>query len=59
MSYSGKNMVFWQSVKIECFDAIDTLSKSAQIYFSARMAGYEPAGMTDKQLDDLVPAFGL
>ena len=44
---------------IECFDAIDTLSKSAQIYFSARMAGYEPAGMTDKQLDDLVPAFGL
>ena len=58
MSYSGKNMVFWQSVKtlIECFDAIDTLSKSAQIYFSARMAGYEPAGMTDKQLDDLVPA---
>ena len=52
MSYSGKNL-------IECFDAIDTLSKSAQIYFSARMAGYEPAGMTDKQLDDLVPAFGL
>jgi len=23
------------------------------------MAGYEPAGMTDKELDDLVPAFGL
>ena len=44
---------------IECFDAIDTLSKSAQIYFSARMTGYEPEGMTDQQLDDLVPAFGL
>ena len=34
-------------------------SKSAQIYFSARMTGYEPEGMTDQQLDDLVPAFGL
>jgi rhamnulose-1-phosphate aldolase len=44
---------------IECFDAIDTLSKSAQIYFSARLAGYEPEGMTDEQLDALVPAFGL
>lgn len=57
MSYSGKNMVFLAVGEdlIECFDAIDTLSKSAQIYFSARMAGYEPAGMTDKQLDDLVP----
>ena len=61
------DVVFWEKHGIlavgedliECFDAIDTLSKSAQIYFSARMAGYEPAGMTDKQLDDLVPAFGL
>ena len=23
------------------------------------LAGYEPEGMTDQQLDDLVPAFGL
>ena len=61
------DVVFWEKHGIlavgedliECFDAIDTLSKSAQIYFSARMAGYEPAGMTDQQLDDLVPAFGL
>lgn len=61
------DVVFWEKHGIlavgediiECFDAIDTLSKSAQIYFSARMAGYEPQGMTDKQLDDLVPAFGL
>ncbi len=61
------DVVFWEKHGIlavgddiiECFDAIDTLSKSAQIYFSARMAGYEPAGMTDKQLDDLVPAFNL
>lgn len=44
---------------IECFDAIDTLNKSAQIYLVARTAGFEPEGMTDKQLDDLVPAFNL
>ena len=61
------DVVFWEKHGIlavgedliECFDAIDTLSKSAQIYFSARMAGSEPEGMTDKQLDDLVTAFGL
>ncbi len=61
------DVVFWEKHGIlavgediiECFDAIDTLSKSAQIYLYARMAGYEPEGMTDRQLDDLVPAFGL
>lgn len=61
------DVVFWEKHGIlavgedliECFDAIDTLSKSAQIYFSARLAGSEPEGMTDKQLDDLVTAFGL
>ncbi len=61
------DVVFWEKHGIlavgediiECFDAIDTLSKSAQIYLNARMAGYEPEGMTDQQLDDLVPAFGL
>lgn len=61
------DVVFWEKHGIlavgddliECFDAIDTLSKSAQIYFSARMTGYEPQGMTDKELDDLVTAFNL
>ncbi|MDR1160863.1 MAG: rhamnulose-1-phosphate aldolase [Tannerellaceae bacterium] len=61
------DVVFWEKHGIlavgediiECFDAIDTLSKSAQIYFSARMAGYEPEGMTDEQLDGLALAFGL
>ncbi|MDH6358565.1 rhamnulose-1-phosphate aldolase [Parabacteroides sp. PF5-9] len=61
------DVVFWEKHGIlavgediiECFDAIDTLSKSAQIYMNARMCGYEPEGMTDQQLDDLVPAFGL
>lgn len=61
------DVVFWEKHGIlavgddliECFDAIDTLSKSAQIYLNARMTGFEPEGMTDQQLDDLVPAFGL
>lgn len=62
------DIVFWEKHGIlatgedliECFDAIDTLSKSAQIFFSARMAcGNDPEGMTRQQLDDLVPAFGL
>ncbi|MDR1938809.1 MAG: rhamnulose-1-phosphate aldolase [Tannerellaceae bacterium] len=61
------DVVFWEKHGIlavgddvvECFDAIDTLSKSAQIFFSARAAGYEPEGMTDRQLDDLVEAFHL
>ncbi|MCD7976283.1 MAG: rhamnulose-1-phosphate aldolase [Tannerellaceae bacterium] len=47
------DVVFWEKHGIlavgedlvECFDTIDTLSKSAQIFFSARMAGYEPEGM--------------
>lgn len=44
---------------IECFDAIDTMAKSADIYLDARTAGFEPEGMTDEQLDELVDAFNL
>jgi rhamnulose-1-phosphate aldolase len=44
---------------IDCFDVIDTLNKSAQIYLCARQAGFEPEGMTTGQLEGLVPAFGL
>lgn len=61
------DVVFWEKHGIlavgedliECFDAIDTLSKSAQIYLNARMAGFEPEGLTDAQLDGLVEAFNL
>ena len=38
---------------LTCFDAIDALSKSAQIYLNARMAGCEPQGLSDEQLDEL------
>lgn len=44
---------------IECFDAIDTLSKAAQIYLYACQAGFKPQGMSDEQLEELVPAFNL
>lgn len=44
---------------IECFDAIDTLNKSAQIYMNVRMAGFEPEGLTVVQLEKLAESFGL
>lgn len=61
------DVVFWEKHGIlatgndivDCFDVIDTLNKSAQIYLYARQAGFEPEGMTKSQLDDLVPAFGI
>ena len=44
---------------IDCFDVIDTLSKSAQIYMNAKMMGFTPDGMTEEQLDELVVVFNL
>lgn len=44
---------------VEAFDMIDTLSKSAQIYLTARAMGFEPTGMTAGQMDEMKEAFGL
>ena len=44
---------------MEAFDMIDTLSKSAQIYLTAKSMGFEPAGMTDAQMDEMKVAFNL
>lgn len=44
---------------VECFDTIDTLNKAVQIYLSARMAGYEPEGISERQLNDLAESLGL
>jgi rhamnulose-1-phosphate aldolase len=44
---------------LSCFDTIDTLTKSAQIYLAAKMAGFEPQGLSDVQLDELKQAFHL
>ena len=44
---------------MEAFDMIDTLSKSAQIYISAKAMGYEPDGMTMDQMEDMRKTFNL
>lgn len=37
----------------EAFDLIDTLAKSAQIYFQCRAAGHEPEGLTEEKIAEL------
>jgi len=44
---------------MEAFDMIDTLSKSAQIYLTAKSMGFEPEGMTNTQMDEMKAAFNL
>jgi rhamnulose-1-phosphate aldolase len=44
---------------MEAFDMIDTLSKSAQIYLTAKSMGFEPGGMTTVQMDEMKTAFNL
>jgi len=44
---------------MEAFDMIDTLSKSAQIYLTARSMGFKPEGMTMAQLEEMRAAFKL
>ena len=44
---------------MEAFDMIDTLSKSAQIYLTAKSMGFEPEGMTQEQMNELKIAFNL
>ena len=43
----------------EAFDMIDTLSKSAQIYLTAKSMGFEPEGMTKTQMEEMKTAFNL
>jgi len=38
----------------EAFDLIDTVNKAAEIFFICKSAGYEPQGLTDEQLAELV-----
>jgi rhamnulose-1-phosphate aldolase len=44
---------------MEAFDMIDTLSKSAQIYLTAKSMGFTPAGMSDEQMKEMSVAFNL
>jgi rhamnulose-1-phosphate aldolase len=41
------------------FDQIDVLSKSAQIYLTARSMGFEPKGLSTEQMREMSVAFGL
>jgi rhamnulose-1-phosphate aldolase len=43
----------------EAFDMVDTLSKSAQIYLTAKQMGFEPDGMSREQMEELKVAFNL
>lgn len=44
---------------MEAFDMVDTLSKSAQIYLTAKSMGFEPAGTSMEDMEALKTAFNL
>ena len=44
---------------IDAFDQTDVLNKAAVIYMRARSMGFEPDGMTDRQMADLRKTFAL
>lgn len=41
------------------FDQIDVLNKSYLIYIAAKNMGFEPDGMSDKQMVEMIKAFHL
>jgi rhamnulose-1-phosphate aldolase len=44
---------------MEAFDMVDTLSKSAQIYLTAKSMGFEPEGTSMRDMEALKEAFNL
>jgi len=42
----------------DAYDLIDTLAKSANIYFTCKSAGFQPEGLTGEQLSELKKKFG-
>ncbi|MDR1720210.1 MAG: rhamnulose-1-phosphate aldolase [Dysgonamonadaceae bacterium] len=44
---------------LEAFDMVDTLSKSAQIYLTAKSMGFEPEGISMEKMDEMREAFHL
>jgi rhamnulose-1-phosphate aldolase len=44
---------------MEAFDMVDTLSKSAQIYLTAKSMGFEPKGMSAEEMQEIKEVFGL
>jgi rhamnulose-1-phosphate aldolase len=44
---------------LAAFDQLDVLSKSAQIYMTAKNMGFEPDGMSQEQMKEMTVAFNL
>lgn len=44
---------------LAAFDQLDVLSKSAQIYMTAKNMGFEPDGMSQEQMKEMTIAFNL
>jgi rhamnulose-1-phosphate aldolase len=44
---------------MNAFDQVDVLNKAAQIYIASRNMGFEPDGMSSKQMRELSNVFGL
>ncbi len=44
---------------LDAFDTVDTLTKSAQIYLNSIVMGFEPEGLTKKQMELFIKAYGL
>ncbi|MEO0123516.1 MAG: rhamnulose-1-phosphate aldolase [candidate division WOR-3 bacterium] len=43
----------------EAFDLIDTVNKSCEIFFICKNAGFEPEGLSEKQIKELIKRFNL
>ncbi|MCX7995468.1 MAG: rhamnulose-1-phosphate aldolase [candidate division WOR-3 bacterium] len=44
---------------LEAFDLIDTINKSAELFFICKSAGFEPEGLSDRQIKGLIKNFNL
>ena len=63
----GYDVVMWEkhgvfaidSDIMAAFDQVDVLNKAAQIYMAAKNMGFEPEGMTDRQMQEMTKAFNL
>ncbi|MBQ8959076.1 MAG: rhamnulose-1-phosphate aldolase [Bacteroidales bacterium] len=63
----GYDVVMWEKHGVfavdtdimAAFDQVDVLNKAAQIYMSARNMGFDPEGMSERQLQELSDVFGL
>ena len=59
--FENHNVIVWEKHGcfaigrdvFEAFDLIDTLDKSAQIYFQCRAAGHDPEGLSEEKIAGL------